>query len=233
MSARKPDAELTRVESRLGYQFKDQKLLREALTHASALDGPAKGARSYERLEFLGDRILGLIVAERLYAEHQREGEDGLAPRLNALVNRGACMRAARRAGLGEALLLSTSEASQGGREKDAILSDACESVIAAIYLDGGMDAARAFVAQFWAGEFEGVQETPRDAKTVLQEWAAARKTMLTYVLMEQTGPQHAPRFIVEARISGYPPTRGEGGAKRDAERAAAAAFLAKVGVDV
>jgi ribonuclease III len=232
VSGRKADAALTALETHLNYPFKNRTLLVEALTHASVLAGQMKNQRSYERLEFLGDRVLGLVVAERLSEDFPDEGEDGLAPRLNALVNRGACARAARRAELGAALRLSSSEAGQGGREKEQILADACESVIAALYLDGGFDAARAFVLRFWGDEFDAVKELPRDAKTVLQEWAAAKKRVLTYELMERIGPEHAPRFVVEARVDGRPPARGEGGSKREAERAAAAALLREAGVD-
>ncbi|HWA01517.1 MAG TPA: ribonuclease III [Caulobacterales bacterium] len=232
MSGRKHEAALGALEAHLDYHFKDRALLAEALTHASALAGAAKAQRSYERLEFLGDRVLGLIVAEQLCRQFPGEGESGLAPRLNALVNRAACARAARRAELGPALRLSPSEAEQGGRDKEQILADACEAVIAALYLDGGFEPARRFVLHFWADAFEAVERLPRDAKTVLQEWAAARKRTLTYELMQRTGPEHAPRFAVEARVEGFAPSRGEGRSKREAERAAAAAFLAEVGAD-
>lgn len=230
---RKSDARLEELETRLDHRFANRDLLREALTHGSALDGAKKKRRSYDRLEFLGDRVLGLVVSERLLGEHQDEEEGELAPRFNALVNRGACARAARRAGLGDAVILSPSEESQGGRQKEAILSDICESVIAALYLDGGIDKARAFITRFWADEFEGTKAAPRDAKTVLQEWTAARKKGLSYSVIEQSGPEHAPHFVVEARVDGFAHVRGEGGSKREAQRAAAVAFLKERGVDV
>ena len=226
MSGRKQeDARFAELEERLGYAFKDRELLREALTHGSVIDAQ-KTRRSYDRLEFLGDRVLGLIVAERLLRDHKSEEEGELAPRLNALVNKHACARAARAAGLGAAVTLSPSEEANGGRGKEAILGDICESVIAALYMDGGMDAARAFVTRFWGGAFDDVKSAPRDAKTALQEWAAARKRGLSYVVIEQSGPEHSPRFVVEARIDGFDPARGEAGSKREAQRAAAAAFL-------
>jgi ribonuclease III len=227
----KQDARLDALEERLGYQFRDRTLLSEAMTHASALDGKKGERRSYDRLEFLGDRVLGLIVAERLMAARADEDEGDLAPRLNALVNRHACAAAARAADLGAAVILSPSEAQQGGHGKEAILADLCESVIGALYLDAGMAAARAFVVRFWGDAFEqgGV---PRDAKTALQEWAAARRKGLSYVLIEQTGPEHAPRFVIEARVDAMAPARGEGGSKREAQRAAAAAFMAEHGID-
>ena len=223
--AKAHDARLAALEQRLGHVFADRSVLREALTHGSVFDTERSG-RSYDRLEFLGDRVLGLIVAERLLRENQADEEGDLAQRYNALVNRQACARAARAAGLGEAVRLSASEEASGGRNKEAILADLCESVIAALYLDGGVEAARAFVFRFWGGAFDDVKAAPRDAKTALQEWAAARKLGLAYAVVEQDGPEHAPVFVVEARVDAHAPTRGQGGSKREAQRAAAAAFL-------
>jgi ribonuclease III len=231
-----PDAEeraFAALEERIGRRFKRPALLREALTHASSGDGRAL-IKNNERLEFLGDRVLGLIVAERLFDEYAAEGESGLAPRLNALVNKAACARAARRARLGEFLILSRSEQDGGGREKDTILADACEALIAALYLDGGLKAARVFIERFWEEEFAQVVRAPRDAKTALQEWAAAtRRGMPIYRVLARTGPDHAPHFEMEAEVSGFPPARGAGGSKREAERAAALALLQAAGVDV
>jgi len=229
--SRKQDAAFASLEERLDYTFKDRALLREALTHASALDGKGKH-RSYDRLEFLGDRVLGLIVAERLLSEHQGDDEGELAPRFNALVNRHACARASRAAALGDAVILSPAEESSGGRGKEAILADVCESVIAALYLDAGIDVARAFVNRFWGDAFDA-KEAPRDAKTALQEWAAAKKVSLSYTTIEQTGPEHAPHFVIQARVDGFEPMKGEGSSKREAQRAAAVAFLKARGVDV
>lgn len=224
---------MTALEARVDHVFKDRGLLREALTHASALDTGKKNRRSYDRLEFLGDRVLALIVSSRLYAEHQGDDEGDLAQRFNALVNRHACARAARAADLGDALILSPSEETQGGRAKEAILADACEAVIAALYLDAGFEASRDFVTKFWGDAFESNGAAPRDAKTVLQEWAAARKRNLTYAEIDRSGPEHAPHFVIEAQVHGFAPARGEGGSKRDAQRAAASAFLKENGVDV
>lgn len=227
----KHDARLDALEQRLGHTFNDRTLLLEAITHASALDGKRGERRSYDRLEFLGDRVLGLIVAERLLADSDLDAGD-LAPRLNALVNRHACAAAARAADLGAAVILSPSEAQQGGQGKETILADLCESVIGALYLDAGIDAARAFVTRFWGDAFDAMGHTPRDAKTALQEWTAARHKGLSYVLIEQTGPEHAPRFVIEARVDAMAPARGEGGSKREAQRAAAAAFMTEHGID-
>jgi ribonuclease III len=221
------------IEARIGRSFRKKALLREALTHSSAAEGKSNKA-DYERLEFLGDRVLGLVVSEHLFALYPKEGEDKLAPRFNALVNRDACARAARRADLGPALVLSPSEARTGGREKDTILADACEALIAALYLDGGLKAAREFIETFWAEEFVASGEAPQDPKTALQEWAAQRKRPNPrYDVIERSGPDHAPRFVVEASVEGLDAMRGEGGSKRDAEREAARALLNAVGVRV
>jgi ribonuclease-3 len=232
MSARDEDARLRDLEARLGYRFSNAALLREALTHGSALD-QNREQRSYDRLEFLGDRVLGLIVAERLLADHGDEEEGEIAPRFNALVNRQACARAARAADLGSALSMSPSEAASGGRNKEAILADVCESVIGALFLDsGGIEAPRVFVERFWGDALAETQTSVRDAKSRLQEWAAAKKRGMSYVVIEQTGPEHAPHFVVDVRVDGFAPTRGEGASKREAQRAAAAAFLMERGVD-
>ncbi len=231
MSA-KQNAALDALQARIGYTFKNRALLQESLTHGSALDG-ARVKRSYDRLEFLGDRVLGLVVSERLLAENKTIEEGELAPRYNALVNKHACAAAARAADLGAAVVLSPSEEANGGRGKEAILADICESVIAAIYLDAGLEASRAFIHRFWGDAFDDVKATPRDAKTALQEWAAAKKKGLHYNVVDQTGPEHAPHFVIDAVVDGFPPTRGEGGSKRDAQRAAATAFLKARGVNV
>lgn len=219
------DAKLAELEQRIGYAFNDRALLREAVTHGSVHEGK-KQKRDYDRLEFLGDRVLGLCVAERLLAEHQTDQEGDLAPRYNSLVNRHACARAARAAGLGEAIVLSAAEEAHGGRQKEAILGDVCEAVIAALYLDGGLETARGFIARFWGSAFEDAKGVRQDAKTALQEWAAAKKKHLRYVEVAQSGPEHEPHFVIEAHVEGFQPMRGEGGSKRDAQRAAAEAFL-------
>lgn len=228
---RKQDVRFTELEARIGHVFVDRELLREAMTHGSSVDG-AKNKRSYGRLEFLGDRVLGLVIAEYLLDRHEGAHEGELAPRYNALVDRRACARAARAADLGEAVILSPSEEASGGRGKEAILADICESIIAALYLDAGFEVARAFILRFWGDALESGRSAPRDAKTALQEWAAARKHAFSYAVIEQTGPEHAPHFVIEARVEGYPTERGEGSSKREAQRAAAAAFLKARGVD-
>lgn len=213
------------LETRIGRRFDRPELLERALTHASA--GEGRPIDTYERLEFLGDRVLAILIAETLYAAHPDAPESRLALWLNALVKKSACARAARRAGLGADIRLSKAEAASGGRDKETILGDVCEAVIGALYLDGGLDPARAFVARYWAQEIEAVDAVGRDAKTALQEWAAGEGLATPlYRVAERAGPDHAPVFTVEVRVEGFAPAVGEGASKRAAETAAAAAFL-------
>ncbi len=216
------------LADRLGHQFQDSNLLKRALTHASA-----DAITSNERLEFLGDRVLGLIIAEKLHALYPADPEGALALKFNALARGAACAKAATDAGLAEHVILANSEKSAGGRDKPAILSGVCEAVIAALYLDGGMEAARGFVERYWAGQFEDFSQDMRDAKTRLQEWAQSRgkgeSAAPVYTLKERSGPDHAPRFVVEVRVAGFDAVTGEGGSKRQAEQDAAARLLAVV----
>jgi ribonuclease-3 len=223
---------LAALEARIEHVFVDRTLIMEALTHASAAHGRPGGV-NYQRLEFFGDRVLGLLVCEQLYARFAGEAESRLAPRYNALVNRAACARAAVRAGLGEAIVMSKSEEQDGGREKEAILADVCEAVLAALYLEGGLEAARAFVLRFWEPDLARSGRAAKDAKTALQEWAAAeRHDAPRYDVTARSGPDHAPLFVVQVSVDALSAS-GEGGSKRDAERAAAAALLKAQGVDV
>jgi ribonuclease-3 len=226
------DDAMAALEARIGRTFKRRALLAEALTHASLAEG-RQGAANYERLEFLGDRVLGLAIAEILYAEHPGATEKDLALWFNALVNKNACARAARRVGLGEALRLGKAEANAGGRLKETILADAIEALIAALYLDGGFKAARGFIGDVWREEIAAATVVEADPKTRLQEWAAAQKRRPpTYVIVSREGPDHAPSFRVEAAVEGLSPAIGEAGSKREAERAAARAVLKGAGID-
>ncbi|MBV8799487.1 MAG: ribonuclease III [Alphaproteobacteria bacterium] len=215
------------VEARLGHRFRNRGLLVRALTHASA-----SADASNERLEFLGDRVLGLAVAEKLFALYPAEAEGILALKLNALVRKEACARAAEAAGFPEHLILATSEVRSGGRQKAVILAGACEAVIAALYLDGGMETARQFIERYWADMLASLGADMRDPKTVLQEWAQAGafKSTPIYRLVKQDGPDHAPRFLVEVSVASEAPQEGEGGSKREAEQSAARAMLQRVG---
>src|SRR5690349_8419256 len=218
---------LTDLEERLGHVFTDKKLLQRALTHASAT-----AKESNERLEFLGDRVLGLIVAERLFAENAHDPEGVLALKLNALVRQEACVAAFEAAGLADHLVLARAETASGGRKKGVILAGACEAVIAALYLDGGMPAAKQFVDRYWTSIVASLGGEMRDAKTTLQEWAQARKGggAPAYRVIKREGPDHAPHFAVEVSVSGHAPQTGEGGSKREAEQDAAKKMLQDVG---
>ena len=214
------------LSEQFGHRFQDETLLKRALTHAGA-----DAARSNERLEFLGDRVLGLVVAETLHARHASESEGALTVRFHALVRAEACARVAEAADLPAYIKLSGA-GFDSARARAAILSDVCEAVIAALYLDGGMAAARGFIARYWAEMFDdpGQGAEMRDAKTRLQEWAQGRGLPTpAYREMARTGPAHAPHFTIEAVVEGEAPQTGEGGSKREAEQDAAAKLLARV----
>lgn len=218
-------ADRTALAQLLGHGFRDTALLEQALTHPSA-STPARPDN--QRLEFLGDRVLGLCIAEALLEAFPAAAEGELAPRFNALVRREMLAEVAGEIGLGAHLRLGRSEATSGGRRKAAILADAAEAVIAALYLDGGMEAARGFIATHWRDRLHALRSAPTDAKTRAQEWAQARgMAPPLYRLLEQSGPDHAPMFIVEAVLASGETATGRAGSKKMAEQAAAAALLA------
>ncbi len=216
------------LESQLGHHFATRKLLTEALTHASAA-----GARSNERLEFLGDRVLGLVIAEELVRRFPKLPEGDLAVRLNALVRKETCAAVAQTVGIAAHLILAAGERQSGGVAKKAVLGDACEAVIAALFLDGGLDVARAFILTAWKDHLNASAEVAQEPKSALQEWAQARadlgRALPIYTVLKSDGPAHAPHFIVEASVAGAGSAMGEGGSKREAERAAAEALLKKL----
>jgi ribonuclease-3 len=220
------DIKLSALQSRMDYQFEDPGLLTTALTHSSYGDGQRK-TTNYERLEFLGDRVLGLLTADMLY-HAKDEAEGGMARRLNALVRKEPCARVARAIGVGEALLISASEDRQGGREKNSILGDACESILGAIYLDGGMMPALAFYEAHWSNEIEKVlAKSAKDPKTELQERASAEGgEPPVYSVLEQSGPDHRPLFVIEVSVENIGSARGTGKSKKVAERYAARHLL-------
>mgnify|MGYP003980530151 FL=1 len=210
----------------LGHIFKDVKILAEATTHGSA----GKGAVNYERLEFLGDRVLSLVIADMLLKRFPAEPEGDLAVRHAALVRRETLADVARDIGLGAHITLGKGEAESGGRDNPGILADVCEAAIAALYLDGGIDVATRWIQQHWADRMTMPVEPPKDAKTALQEWAQGRGLPApVYTVLSRTGPDHAPVFEVGTAIDGFPPTRGEGTSKRIAEQSAAGALLEAV----
>ncbi len=214
----------------LGHKFAKPELLEEALCHPS-LDHRRQGGRDYQRLEFLGDRVLGLIISTALYKDDIQADEGALAVRFNDLVRRETVARVARLVGLGAHMRLGKSEDRQGGRDKPAILADVCEAVIGALYLDGGLPSAEAFVLKYWADFMAASSEVTKDPKTQLQELLQGRsgKPPL-YKVVGQEGPDHAPVFKVEVHANGYHPAEGQGGSRQEAEKAAAAALLFNLG---
>lgn len=229
--ARSATAKSESLEQRLGYSFDDRRLLERALTHRSAVP-ETNPSQSYERLEFLGDRVLGLAVAEMLIEAFPDEDEGTLARRFNALVRGQTCAQVAQELGIGAALSLGVGEEQSGGRAKATLLSDACEALIGAIFLDGGFEPACAFVQANWRKRMLAVDKPRRDAKTALQEWSQGQGMPApVYELMAREGPDHAPMFTVRAVISGLEPATGSGKAKREAEQEAAEALLVKLGL--
>jgi ribonuclease-3 len=219
------------LETTIGYRFKDPDLLERALTHISALKGQGR-ISSYQRLEFLGDHVLGLAVSEMLFAAFPKAEEGELSRRLADLVRRESCAEVARAIDLGASLRLGASEIRAGGRTRIAILADVCESLIGAVFLDGGYQAAKAFVERYWADRMRTPARPLRDPKTVLQEWAQARGLPTpSYREVERTGPHHDPVFRVAVLLPEREPAEGRGRSKRAAEQAAAAALLAREGV--
>lgn len=220
------------LEKKLGYKFKRQDMLERALTHASVRGG-RKGRVDNERLEFIGDWVLGLAIVEGLYKDFPEANEGELARRYNRLVRGETCAKVGRELGLGEHLILSESEAESGGREKETILADAVEAVLGAVFLDAGFEKARGVVHTLWGNT--GGEHRPdvvSDPKSALQEWAQGNGLALPrYVEIAREGPDHAPRFTSEVRIDGKRPARGEGNSKRAAEQAAAGALLEREGV--
>jgi len=220
-------AELKAFQARLGHSFRKPDLLTRAVTHASI--GSATRPDN-QRLEFLGDRVLGLVMAEALLTADTGASEGQLAPRFNALVRKETCAALAREIGLGEVLRLGRSEMLTGGRRKEALLGDAMEAVIAAVYQDAGFDAARALVLRLWGGRIAAVEPDARDAKTSLQEWAQARgMPPPVYEEVARSGPDHAPVFIVRVTLASGEAEEATAGTKRLAEQAAARALLERM----
>lgn len=213
--------------AQLGHQFKEPELLQEALTHPSlAGKQRKKGPTAYERLEFLGDRVLGLVIAEWLYKKYPESSEGDLAKRHAALVNREALRAVAAEVGLVQHLHLARGEDAAASRKNLATLPDAMEAVIGALYLDGGLAAAVNFIHRFWQKDI-AIEEAPADPKTLLQEWAQGHALPLPiYKVVENSGPAHAPKFVVEVTVKDHPPAIAEGHSKRAAQKAAAEVLL-------
>lgn len=229
--------ELAILTTILGHQPRDEALFIEALTHGShGAKGGSKGVnkagstqagKDYQRLEFLGDRVLGLAIATELYRRFPRESEGALSSRLNALVTGTLCAEIARELGLPPLVRLGKQARDDGGRDSDNILGDVLEALIGALYLDAGVDAAMAFVLRCWGERVGAVREAPKHPKSALMEWAAANKRKPPeYTVIRRDGPDHAPRYTVEASINLIGSATAEGTSKQDAEKAAAAALL-------
>jgi ribonuclease-3 len=224
------DRALSQLQERLGHQFVNPALLKRALTHPSvAADRDHQGG-DYERLEFLGDRVLGLVVAEQLFVRFSQEAEGLLARRLAKLVGKEILASVAEDLGLGSFMLLAMGEDEQQGRSNPGLLSDVCEAVIAALYLDGGLPAAKLFIETAWTARIEEDREPPSDPKTELQEWAQARGLPLPrYSEIDRRGPPHDPVFTIAVEVEGQPRQTGRGRSKRTAEQDAAAQLIAVV----
>ena len=220
----KLSADLKAFSGRIGHSFDRPELLVRALTHGSI---GSETRPDNQRLEFLGDRVLGLVMAEALLASDKSATEGQLAPRYNALVRKETCAEVARAVDLGAVLKLGRSEMMSGGRRKQALLGDAMEAVIAAVYLDAGFDAARDMVLRLWGARIDSVEADARDPKTALQEWAQARgMTPPAYTETARSGPDHAPTFTIEARLDNGTAATASAASKRAAEQAAAKALL-------
>lgn len=223
--------ELADFCDRIGHRFAKPDLLIQAITHASM----SSGVRGHnQRLEFVGDRVLNLVIAEALFQDDPTASEGTLAPRYNALVRKETCAEIARAIDLGAVLKLGRSEMQSGGRRKDALLGDATEAVIAAIYFDAGLEAARAFVLTHWGARIKAADSHVSNSKSELQEWAQGR-AMATPIYSEvsREGPPHAPQFVIEVALQDGRSAQARAGSKRAAEQAAAAALFQKVNTNV
>jgi ribonuclease-3 len=232
-AAELPKDDVSALQARIGHVFADTSLLERALTHVSALPAQAqRRADSYQRLEFLGDRVLGLTVSDMLYEAFPEAEEGELSRRLADLVRKETCADVARDWGVGAVLRLGEGEAQTGGAQKSAILGDICESLLGAVFLDAGYGAAEALVRRFFSEKMRNPVRPLRDPKTALQEWAQARGLPTpVYRQVGRSGPDHAPVFSIEVSVNGFEPALAEGTSKRFAEQASAQNFLEREGV--
>src|SRR5215467_10904958 len=230
--ARRRRRDTAGFEQRIGYRFKDPALLELALTHISALSGARNRAASYQRLEFLGDHVLGLVISDMLFRAFARADEGEMSRRLADLVRKEACADVGRAIGLGAAIRLGASEANAGGRMRTAILADVCEALVGAVYLDGGYEAAVKLIERLWSERMRTPARPLRDSKTVLQAWAQARGLPTTaYREIERKGPDHDPEFPRTVELPHLAPPECLGRSNRAGEQAAAAAMLTRAGV--
>ena len=223
--------DLNQLETTLGHSFANQDLLARALTHASAL-ASTPDAGTYQRLEFLGDRVLGLVVADMLDIAFPKAPEGELSRRLARLVSGETCAEVAREMELSKFLRIGDSVQRSGGRATSGVLGDVCESVLGAIYRDGGLPVARQVIERYWRPRLQSMSGPLRDAKTELQEWAHRRGFEAPlYSEVLRSGPDHAPEFEIEVQVQGVRSERARGRSKREAEHEAAAAMLRREGV--
>jgi ribonuclease-3 len=226
---RRPRRRGNALEERIGYRFKDLALRDSALTHISALKGARNRAASYQRLEFLGDHVLGLVISDLLYRSFPKADEGELSRRLADLVRKETCAEIAVSIDLGSAIHLGSSEANAGARKRPAILADVCEALIGAVYIDGGYPAADTLVQRLWEVRMQATAPPQRDPKTVLQEWAQGRGLPTPiYQEVGRSGPDHAPVFRVAVQLPNFAPAEGTARSKRAAEQLAAATMLAR-----
>lgn len=221
-------ARLDEISQRLGYRFADQALLTEALTHGSTQTH--KG--DYQRLEFLGDRVLGLVIAEHLFRDQPKDGEGRLTHLLSSLVRSESCAEAGDTIGLSDLVIIGAGERAKGMNLNRTVLGDAMEALVAAIYLDGGLEQARAFVLRCWDGQLKAPRAAVKDPKTFLQEWALARALPIpSYKVVSRDGPEHEPIFVVSVEVKDKLPAEGSAKSKRAAEMDAAEHFLKREGI--
>ncbi len=218
---------LAKLEERIAYSFNDRSLLEKALTHTSAISPANRVKNSYQRLEFLGDRVLGLVIADILHSKFPDANEGELSRTLNSLVRKETCAKVAKLINLGPVIILGESEARSGGANKDAILGDVCEALIGAIYRDGGLDKAFSFIEKYFGSLICKAKSEGADSKTALQEWAQAKNLPLPkYIETSRSGPDHAPIFTIAVTIQGYESASATGTSKKHAEQKASENFL-------
>jgi ribonuclease-3 len=216
------------LTEKTGYSFQNETLLKVALTHGSS----NRKADDYQRLEFLGDRVLSLVIAEALFRQHEAENEGQMATRHSSLVRGDACAEVGMRIGIGEYVIVGTTERKKGVQHMQSVVGDVVEAFIGAIYIDGGFDKARDFVMRFWADALAQPQAIEKDPKTFLQEWALGRALSLPrYEIKGRTGPEHQPEFTVALAVGKFDAAEGKGPSRQSAEMAAAKMFLSREGL--
>lgn len=219
------DQEFQAIAALLGYTFRNRDLLKAALTHGSGRKGKAN--ITYQRLEFLGDRVLGLVIAEELYVRNPRKAEGALAQNFSLLVRAEACADAARDLGIAEHIRVGTKEKAQGMTTQTVILGDVMEAILGAMYLDGGLEPSRALIMRLWERRLSNRTKLVKDAKSFLQEWALGQaKAIPAYRVVTREGPDHSPQFTIAVTVEGFSEAVASAQSKRTGEQLAAEAFL-------